>query len=385
MRFRIWKTYRSKDTEIIFWKKIIWLEGLLSLKVMYPYRTFVFRILWFPILYSKQKNDSIYYKVLGLYIFKWKSGKRFFRNFCIALHNAYPQYNEFYIFMSKSGEFYLLMHHFYEWLLRNHSTNYICVFFNNYHASLYKIFFPNGKFIVINNLDVPAISRGVEKIRNMIDNIDYYVPFYEKYFRQVEYDIQNKEAHYYHELLKHLDLGHNLTNSYIISDVVKEKVNKILPLLNHKFILISPESGSNVVLTHTFWKDIYKYCRELGYEVFCNCTDMKSFIPGTISIFLNYEEMMELAKYATLIIGLRSGLLECIASPNVPLIVLYSDFPKRNGFKPLASNYVRKGFTLRKLDCLGKLEAREYDLNEINEKELLQQCHSDILNIINRR
>lgn len=385
MKFKTTKIIRTRDKDIFYWSQTRWLWGLLSLKIWHPYQTFMFRLLGLPLFYSKQKNEYLYYKILGIPFLRLNAAKRFFKNFCTLLHELYPQYDDFYIFMSKSGEFYLLMHHFAAWVLRNNSKNYVCVFFNNYHADLYKLFFPNHKFIQIKGADVVALSRGVEKIKTIFGSCNFYAPLYEKYFRQVEANIRNNQAHYYQELLRHLDLEHTSSASYVPSNTIKEKVNKILPLLNHKFILISPESGSNTLLSKNFWKEIYTYIKSLGYEVFCNCTDMKSFIAGSTCIFLNYGEIMELAKHATLIIGLRSGLLECMESSKVPLIVLYSDFPKRNGFKFMPSAQVREGFSLKKLNCLGNLNVKEYDLNKLNERKLLQQCKSDILDVINMR
>lgn len=384
MQFKKIKTSKKKDTDIFFWTKTYWLGGLFSVKIWYPSGTFMFRFFWIPILSSAQKKEYIYYKIFGIPVFILKNGKHFFENFCSVLYKTYPQYDDFYIFFSKSGEFYLLMHHFAQWLRNNKSQKYACVFFNNYHPDIYKMFFPKNEFICIEGADVVALSRGVDSVKNVIENKNFYVPLYEKYFRQVEDDICNNNAHYYQELLKHLDLEKSATNTYTVSDTVKEKINKILPLLNNKFILISPESGSNAPLSKEFWKEICSYSKSLGYEVFCNCLHIGNFISGSICIFLNYEETMELAKHAKLIIGLRSGLLECMASPEVPLISLYSDFSKRSGFKPMSSTHVKNGFSLKKLSCIGKLNAKEYALSETNVEKLLQQCKSDILNSLQR-
>lgn len=71
-----------------------------------------------------------------------------------------------------------------------------------------------------------------------------------------------------------------------------------------------------------FWDNLCEKLKNQGYEVFCNSMDFKNLIKDSTSTFLTYEEAIELAKYATAIIGLRSGFLECLSQNNVPLIAL---------------------------------------------------------------
>ena len=88
-------------------------------------------------------------------------------------------------------------------------------------------------------------------------------------------------------------------------------------------------------------------------------------------MFLTYEESIELAKYAKGIIGMRSGFIECLSQNNTPMFVLYTDFPKRQGFKRLASGKVLNGYYIKKLPYVNKDNLYEYDVNKYKKQELI--------------
>jgi hypothetical protein len=115
-----------------------------------------------------------------------------------------------------------------------------------------------------------------------------------------------------------------------------------------------------------FWEILVKKLKQLGYEIFCNAMKFENLIEGTTSVFLTYEEAIELSKYAKAIIGIRSGFIECLSQNNVPMFVLYTNFPKRFGFKSLSSDKVLQGFSIKKLPFVNKNFLFEYDVNSYN-------------------
>ena len=204
----------------------------------------------------------------------------------------------------------------------------------------------------------------------------------EKYFVEVENAIRNKNAHYYDCLKSHLGLTEKIHN-YSISSKTENKAYKIAKyILNDNFVIISPETLSNEPMEKDFWDDLCKELKNIGYEVFCNSMDFSNLVKDSTSTFLTYEEAIALAKYAKAIIGMRSGFLECLSQNKVPLFALYTDFPKRPGFKKMPSDKVLSGFSISKLPNVNPELLYEYDVNTYkNEEDIILDILSKIQNI----
>lgn len=363
--------YRKKVDK----KKIITrydvLLGLIHLKYDCNSKTFDFRLFGIRILHSKLKGYYKKYYFLFLPVLYLKATKEFLTKFLDDLIEKYPQYDDYYVFLSRSGEFFLLMHHLREWLQKNKSTNYILIFSAKYHLNICKMFFPEIPCAYIKNINVPLISRGIKKIKTCYKNKNIYVPTYERYFVDVENKIRDNDAHYYKLLKFHIGLS-DKTEHYSITDSTKEKVAKIVNhFLDNNFVFISPETLSNELMEKDFWEDLCDHIRTKGYKIYCNAMFFHNLIPGCEAMFLTYEESIELAKYAKGIIGMRSGFIECLSQNNTPMFVLYTDFPKRQGFKRLASGKVLNGYSIKKLPYVNKDNLYEYDVNKYKKQELI--------------
>lgn len=364
--FKIFEKILDKEENFITTK---YLHNLFVKKYDIYSKTFKFKMLCFSIFKTRLKGSYKFWYFLFIPIWIKNVNKTFLRDFLTKVTKEYPSYEEYYIFLSRSGEFYLLMHHFAEWLQNNKSSNFLLVFTAKYHLNICKMFFPNIPMTYIKKANVPLISRGVENISFKYKNKKFYVPTYENYFADVENKIRDKNAHYYECLKKHLKFGNNIQH-YNISIKTQEKIKNIVKnILNNKFIFISPETLSNEPMEKDFWDNLCEKLKNQGYEVFCNSMDFKNLIKDSTSTFLTYEEAIELAKYATAIIGLRSGFLECLSQNNVPLIALYTDFPKRPGFKKLSSDKVKSGYSISKLPNVNKNLLYELDVNKYTSDE----------------
>lgn len=345
-------------------------------------KTFKFKI--FNLSLFKTHLTSSYKLWYFLFIPIWIKNitKEFLNNFLNLVIDKYPTYDDYYIFLSRSGEFFLLMHHFAQWLKINNSSNFILIFTAKYHLNICKIFFPNIPTGYIKSVNVPLVSRGVPSIHFNYKNKQIYVPTNEKYFVDVENKIRDNNAHYYECLKEHIGLSNDVQH-YIINEKIKEKVIKIVKyILNNNFIFISPESVSNEPMEKDFWENLTLELKNLGYEVFCNAMNFKNLAGDSVSTFLTYEESIELAKYAKAIIGMRSGFLECLSQNNVPLFVLYTDFPKRSGFKRLKSDKVLSGYSITKLPNVNTELIFEYDVNTYeNEENMISEILLKIENI----
>lgn len=341
-----------------------YLLGIFSKKYELYTKTFKLKFLNFTFFRTKLKGS---YKISYLFFLPcWikNVNKTFLNDFLNIIIDKYPNYNDYYVFLSRSGEFFLLMHHFKQWLNNNKSENFILIFTARYHLNICKMFFPNVPTAYIKKVNVPLISRGVKSIHFTYKNKNIYVPTNEKYFVNVENSIRDNNKHYYELLKNHLGLNNNIEN-YNITQTTKDKISNIAKyILGNNFIFISPETLSNEPMEKDFWDTLTTKLKELGYEVFCNAMDFKNLTDNSTSTFLTYEEAIELSKYAKAIIGMRSGFLECLSQNNIPLIALYTDFPKRAGFKRLASNKVLSGFSLSKLPNVNNKLLYEIDVNK---------------------
>lgn len=363
--------------------KIKLLLGLLYVKYDIFFRTFNFNLCGLTILRTKLSGSYRILYFLFLPILFENVNKKSLSYFLDSVIDKYPQYDDYYVILSRSGEFFLLMHHFKEWLKMNNSKNFILIFTARYHLNICKMFFPDIPMAYVKKANVPLISRGVKSIHSVYKTKNIYVPTNEKYFVQVENDIRNKNGHYYELLKQHLNLS-GQTGKYTISLEAQNKIKNIVKyILNDNFVFISPETLSNEPMEKDFWDNLTAKLKSLGYEVFCNAMEFKNLADDSTSTFLTYEESIELAKYAKAIIGMRSGFLECLSQNNVPLVALYTDFPERPGFKRLKSDKVLSGFSIAELPNVNKDLLFEYDVSAFtNEDEIIE---SILLNIFDKK
>lgn len=363
----------SKDKNEYF-KKYKLLYGLLYLKYDIFFDTFILRLCGFKFLSTHIFKN---YKILKLFFFPigiWDNATKQLNKVLDKIIDQ-NNYDEYYLFFCRSGEFFLLMHHFQEYLKKNQSNNYALVVFTKYHLNILNMFYPNIPVLYYKRIDVPLISKAVKNKFIIYRNKKIFIPFYEKYFNDVEKAIRYKKGHYYACLKEHLCLSDNVGQYYTISDTVKEKINKIVKyILNDNFIFISPETLSNEPMEKNFWINLVQNFKKNGYEIFCNSMCFENLIPDTQSMFLTYEEAIELSKYAKAIIGMRSGFLECLSQSNVPMHVLYTKFPKRNGFKEVPSHKVKSGFSITPLPNVNNNLLYEYDVNSYKkETEIIEE------------
>jgi len=362
------KSIDKEDSEV----KIKLLLNLIYFKFNKDEHIFTLRVFGFRFFQSKLQNSHKIFYLFSLPIWIKKTTGQFKNEFLDKILNKYDEYDDYYIFLSRSGEFYLLMHHFAQWLENNKSKNFILIFTAKYHLNICKMFFPHIPMVYVKKVNVPLVSRAINKIKMNYKSKTIYIPTCEKYFIETEDKIRNNNAHYYECLKQHLNLKYCSLSNFSISPETKNKINNIANyILNNNFIFISPETLSNEPMEKDFWENLCKKFRSLGYEVFCNSMEFRNLVVGTQSAFLTYEEAIELSKYAKAIIGLRSGFLECLSQSGVPLFAFYTDFPKRPGFKRIQSSKVLSGFSIKKLPNVNNEIIFEYDVNKYSDEKLI--------------
>lgn len=354
--------------------------------IFYPlYDVFTIKIGNIKVLSSFQVNNYRYYYLFFLTIWRKNCSKQIFQKEMNTIIKDYPEYEDYYVFLCHSGEFYLLLHHLPQWLEKNNSEKFLFVLGKSYHESILKIFYPNIPYTNIQNTSVFPISEHICQVYSIYKGKNIYAPAFHQYFLDVENQIQqDTNIHFYDILKKHLKLKSSNLIPYIISQKANQKASYLAKnMLKNNFILLSPETISNAPLSIIFWHKISQKFKKLGYEVFTNCTDIKYFIPETYAILLNYEEIMALATHAKAIIGIRSGLLDCFSALNIPLFALYTDFPDRGEYKAVPSNKIMTGFSLGKLPNVNKDLLFEYDVNSFESEDILIEAVLERANKLN--
>ena len=344
------------------------LSGILKIRYDFLAKTFKMRLFNIGILKTRLKGSFRILNFLFFPIWARKINDEFLNAFLDKITLRQPKFDDYYVFLMRSGEFFLLMHHFKQWLERNKSSNFALIFTSKSQLNICRMFYPEMPAVYMKRVEAAAVLRDVGGVYIKHNGKNIYIPAYDGYFHEVEDRIKTDNAHYYECLKEHLNLS-VITGHYNITERAKAKAEKIIKeRLNNNFVLISPETLSNELLSKDFWNCLCRNLKYMGYEVFCNLTDEKYAVDGTVWEFLTYEEAIALSKYAKAIIGMRSGFLECLSQNNVPLFALYTDFPKRFEFKRLASNKVLSGFTISKLPNVNTDMLFEYDMNKYNDK-----------------
>lgn len=146
------------------------------------------------------------------------------------------------------------------------------------------------------------------------------------------------------------------------SDRAIEKLKLLIG--NNKFVIICNETFSNINLNPKFYQDLSRKLYELGYKVFFNSTGVNSSNCLGIVSSMSIQELVVIASHAEFVIGIRSGILDVIASNAKSIIALYTPFRKRSGFNELSAEKVLAAFSLSKISFENKPDIREFIISD---------------------
>ena len=79
---------------------------------------------------------------------------------------------------------------------------------------------------------------------------------------------------------------------------------------------------------------------------------------------MSIQELVVIASHAEFVIGIRSGILDVIASNAKSIIALYTPFRKRSGFNELSAEKVLAAFSLSKISFENKPDIREFIISD---------------------
>lgn len=295
----------------------------------------------------------------------------------------FQEYDDIYVFLSHSGEFYILMHHIKDLLKKNNSKNPLFIFAQKYHRDIFKLFDIDvcAQYDYVE--DIKDLACFVDKVHYKYKNRNFYIPANMQTWADIQDNINQNGADFYSQLLNSLGLENSESTSIKIPDKAEKKAQHLVENLGlNNFVLLSPECSSYYKRSKTFWDELSKSLISLGYQVYCNNIEAENSIEGAISLTLTIDEAIAFAKSAKAVIGLKSGFMDCLSSLNVAKHVLYSDLFNRitNHEIKIQNNLdvvkVMKAFSVKNLPNVNQESVYEYNSKEFSGDELLEKLLS---------
>lgn len=127
------------------------------------------------------------------------------------------------------------------------------------------------------------------------------------------------------------------TPEFLIPIERVSQIKKELGIEKCKFVIIAPDAVSVSGVSETIWHRIVSECHENGMLVLENVASQSQVKFGDKSIFLQLDEMYEIAKEADAFLSVRSGLCDLLVFSKVPMTVFYpsEDSLKLYSFKTM--------------------------------------------------
>ena len=140
-----------------------------------------------------------------------------------------------------------------------------------------------------------------------------------------------------------------------------------------KTVILNPFSGSAFMANSEIYEEIAKLLNTRGYNVFTNVVGDQEPVLGTKPLSCSIYQLYDLCCKCPLIVSIRSGILDFVASSNINMFVIYENCSER----------IKKMYHLTNWECSGKIkelypdnthEEKEQILNDFNVfiKEVLE-------------
>lgn len=367
--------------------KIKILFGLISININYVSGCETIRVLGIPII----KGKSYYGKKVYFLDFKFpvffSSGKNLdiskYKHLYNILKETFIDFNYDSVFCfngAPSGELYIVLNLLKRILVSNNLKNPLLVVNKKWKYKLCKLYHPNIDCVCFDKLNLYF-----DKIKYYKQhNCSFYSIFTTKHYLDQDVLINNSNEHYYKYICKQFNIDtNNVFEPPVISNNVQTKIkNYIEQNKISKFIIVCPEANTCSSIPKIFWLRLCEELRSRDYNVYLNITDTKTLIKDCFMSDFSHEEIIELAKYSKGIIGLRSGLLEILLQCKVPIYSIYLPFERRGMLKPMKTDKVLSGFTLKELPNIDKDKIFEFNFDDYYNEETLM---SEIINSLKNK
>lgn len=227
-------------------------------------------------------------------------------------------YTDYYIFRAGTGDFYIFNYYVESVVEKNKSKNPIFITKRKNILELAKLM--NFPYEIV-HYDFNLYKSNIFE-KTKYKNKTFIAQHSRKFVETTYLQMSNiKDMLYKDMLYKDINLK-EILNKQINQDNIRKISQKYNFDLNN-FIYIIPHAISCKELSTKFWNDIINRLEKKGYDVIINTTS-KDFLGK--KILLNYTDLMSIISNAKAIIGLRSGLIDCISWSDIPMYILYTRF-----------------------------------------------------------
>lgn len=226
------------------------------------------------------------------------------------------------------------------------------------------------------NIDIPIYTYDALKLTDG-DGITIFSLFPTTHYLRQDDLIREGKAHYFECIAK--DLGVKVAPVYLPSKWKGAALNatRKYKLNLTKFVIVCPEASTASAIPNSEWVKVIDVIKSLGYDVYLNVTKQHKEFKNEKQFFLKHYELMELAKCAQLIVGIRSGLMEILAVTQVPKIAVYPEIPDRIELKGVKA--LLNGFTMKKIPGLN-LKNNVFEYVDTTPVETIIQNVREVLN-----
>lgn len=136
-----------------------------------------------------------------------------------------------------------------------------------------------------------------------------------------------------------------------------------------KTIILFPYANTIQPIHIDIWERLARNLREDGYMVCTNVEPGGLAIPGTVSVFVPYEDLIPFVERCGCVIGLRSGIFDIIADANCNKVVLY---PTPNFYK-FGVGSIFDYFSLINMGIAKR--TYEFEFERVNERYTFRQIY----------
>lgn len=273
------------------------------------------------------------------------------------------RYTKVFILKSNLGEAYLFLKFIINNLI-NCTDIPVIIVTKKAHISLIKMLTPNIDYIVTKSLKY-EINEKLFKINNQ----DIYTVFPIKFYLDTEQKTAQIATNYLYEMYDYFrisnDNKHNFNKIKINENIINEIDNYLARNDINHFIFISKEATTESPIPDTFWQGLES---KLDIKIIYNNKNV------------DIAETYYLAKKASVIISLRSGLSEILSDCENTHIILYTDFKDRYKFPKLPKETIIKSYSVKALE-LNTSNTFEILYNDKDKDKIIE----NIINIVKQK
>lgn len=269
------------------------------------------------------------------------------KRYYLRYKHLFGNYKNIVIFSSNIGEVYVLLKYFVPQLISQNKDT-LFVFTRKSQIQIVEMFGIALPMVFIPDLVVERFP-----IRFTVKQKDFLVLFPCKYYDNLESEILMRKRNYIQGMEQVLGLraSKDIFAQLSVRKSDEKFVNEFLSqngLYDQKFVFILPEAFTCEDLSFSEVTEIVSHCTALGYSCIVNRIGNPYLfkLENIREVYLNIAQTYALATRASLIIGVKSGMLELLTETGVNTVLIPKAFKNRSNFRKLSVEDDIFGFSI---------------------------------------